>query len=1059
MRRFFTLFIVLIFSGVLASAQSKVVSGQVRDAQGNPVGFASVTEKGTNNAVTTESTGSFSIRTKGTSGILVISVVGYDKQEVPITGNAVTAVLVRNTQELTTVVVTALGQVRQAKELGYSTAKVRSTELNQAKVVNLQNGLTGKVSGLNIQTVNSGVFANTRILLRGIRSLTGNNQPMFIVDGVPVSLGFINSVNPNDIADVNILKSASATAIYGPEGANGAILITMKKGSKLTPVVTLSHTTQIEKVTFMPRFQSQFGSGSAENADYTAVYDPIENQGYGPAFGDLSLATTDPTHFRIRDGKLESVIGRDGPGGVQEWIPYYAQPNEKKSFWNTGITNQTDFSIGAGDFYLSLQNVDIKGVMPRDRNKRVSVNVNASKDVGTKLKTNFRVQYTQQNYDVNAGNQYGNGRDYTPYWNLINSPMHIPITKYKNWQSDYFSSPDGYYNDYYYNPYWTVDNFRERGKSDDIIGNVMFDYKLTPSINLTYRLGVSYSNTRYKSTQGAFTYSEFAKASGKSNAQSGDLPSAVLDGNGTSTRLNSEIFGTWRKEVGKFKFEVLLGQSYRETKAKDLNITNRSLGIPEVFNTATHATETGSTESTVTTKLARYYGKLNIGFNSWAFLEFTGSSDADSRLANHYNYVYSDISDFYPGASLSLLLSEAIPAIKNSHFISAAKLRGSISKTASSDALGAQNLENTYSQTNGFPYDGLIGFSSNDVLHQSSYEPEKVQNSEVGIEVGFMKNRFNFEATVYQQKNTNQLITVDYSAATGYPKALLNAADFTNKGIELDLKLTPLIKIRNLTIDYKINYSHQTNKVNKLLDGVDELSVGNGNYVVVGQPAYVFKVSDYERIDGKVVVTENGYPKTTTTLSQFGRTLPTDLLGMTLTFNFKGLTLSAVADYHGGNQILSLIGGDMDFSGISYRSGQNGRQPFLFPNSIVEHTDDAGVKTYTPNTSTYTQDGGYNFWSQARNTAVNSNYLCSGAFWKLREVALTYTFPVDVLPKKVLKGASISISGRNLVTWLPKTNEWTDPEFSNTTGNAQGVNTRDNNPPTRVFGANLTLTF
>jgi len=1032
------LFALFMFSGLLSMAQTRTISGQVKDNTGEPVKFATVTESGTKNATTTDANGNFSIKVKSATSKLTISAVGFDNQEVTATGTIVSATLVRNTQEMAAVVVTGLGVQRQAKELGYSTAKVKAAELTQAKVVNLQNGLTGKVSGLNIQTTNNGVFADTRITLRGIRSLTGNNQPMLVLDGVPIALSYISSINPNDIADVTILKSASSTAIYGPDGVNGAIVITTKKGTKAKPSITLSHTVQLEKVSFMPLFQSQFGSGSSEDDNHNGVYDPIENQGYGDAF----------------DGSIRQ-IGRDGPGGIQQFVTYEARPDEKRKFWNTGMTNQTDFSIATGDYYMSFQNVDIKGVMPKDKNKRVAINLSANKEFSSKLKSSFSLRYTQGNYDVNAGGSFGNGRDYTPYWNLVNSPMQIPITKYKNWKTDYWSSPDGYYNDYYYNPYWAVDNFREQGRSDDVLGNMEFNYKLTPEINVTYRLGATYTNSTAKATQGALNYSTFAIASGKSTAQS-NIPAALIDNSSYTSRLNSEIFATYRKQFGDFRVDALVGQSYREINSKSMSSSSENLGIPQVFNIGVRKGEPDVSEGNSQTKLERYFGKVSVGYKNWAFAEVTGSNDIDSRLANPYNYDYSKISFFYPGFSVSAVLSEAIEQIKQIPYISYLKLRGAISKTGNVN-LGAYSLENTYSQPNGFPYGTLIGFSANNTLRQASYKPEFVKNAEFGIEAGFLKNRINFEATIYQQKNTNQIITVAYSAATGYPSALLNAADFTNRGVELDLKLTPLVNLGNVSIDFKMNYTRQNNKVNKIVDGVDELGIGNFNFIIVGQSAYTFKMADYLRDpQGRVIVDANtGYPTIDPVTKQFGRTLPTDIFGASLNVNYKNISLSAVMDYRTGNQIWNGLGPDMDFSGISLRSAQNGRQPFVFPNSVIETAP--GV--YTPNTNVYTQSGGYGFWSQSVNTAANTNYLCSGAFVKLREVALTYNMPSDIFGKSGIKGASVSITGRNLFTWLPKTNQWTDPEFSNTTGNAQGVNTRNNTPPTRIFGANVTLNF
>ena len=266
-----------------------------------------------------------------------------------------------------------------------------------------------------------------------------------------------------------------------------------------------------------------------------------------------------------------------------------------------------------------------------------------------------------------------------------------------------------------------------------------------------------------------------------------------------------------------------------------------------------------------------------------------------------------------------------------------------------------------------------------------------------------------------------------------------------------------MVKIRNVSIDFKANYTYQTNEVTKIIEGVDQLGIGNGNYVIVGKPAYTFQLTDYVRDDqGRVVVSQtSGLPTVDPTIKPFGHTQPNHLLGLNLSVTWKDLTFSAVADYRGGAQIYTgNLGNGMDFSGVSKRSAQNSRQPFIFPNS--SYFD--GTK-YVENTDIYTISGGYNFWSQAVNTAANSNYIVSADFWKIREVSLSYNIPAKVFgfTKNAIKGATFTVSGRNLFMFLPKTNEWTDPEFSNTTGNAQGVSGLDNTPPTRIFGASLNI--
>ncbi|MBK9379757.1 MAG: SusC/RagA family TonB-linked outer membrane protein [Chitinophagaceae bacterium] len=1037
MRKIASLFTMLMLFSALAFGQNRTITGTVTDETGAPLPGASVRIEGTRTGVAADNNGQFRILAK-TGDVLVVSGAGLETTTLTVgAGNTVSITVNRLVLTGTEVVVTAMGQTRQAKELGYATTKVKAAELTQAKAVNLQNGLTGKVSGLNIQTVNNGVFADTRITLRGIRSLTGNNQPMLILDGVPIALGYLSSINPNDIVDVTILKSASATAIYGPDGANGALVVTTRKGSKTKPQVSVGHTVQIERVSYMPELQNQFGSGSSIDPFGYGVYDPIENQCYGDEF----------------DGSMRQ-IGRDGPNNEKYLVEYIARPEEKRKFWNTGITNQTDVSFSTGDFYLSAQNVLIQGIMPKDVNRRVSVHMAGNKEYN-RFKASYSINYTKGNYDVTAGSSFGNGRDYTVYWNLINTPQQIPITRFKDWRNNYWANPNGYFNDYYFNPYFMIDNFRSVGRTEDIFGNFELNFKATNWLTFTYRLGATISNGNAKSRAEAFTYSDFAKASGKSNAQSGDVVAQVGDGISTSSRINSEFFATIRKKAGNFDFNALVGQSFREDNSKNINVSSNNLAFPTLFNVIGRKGEPGVSESNFKSRLQRFFGKLSVGYNNWAFAEVTGSYDMNSRLAYYYDFDFKAISFFYPGASLSVLLSEAIPAIKNSKVISYFKIRAAKSKTGNVN-LGTQALENTYGLGGGFPYGSLVGYTSGNVLRLPKYTPEFVKNNEIGFELGLLKNRINLEATYYTQNNSDQIVQVQYSGATGFTSALLNAASFTNDGFEFDLRLTPLVKIRDVSIDFKANYTYQTNEVTQIIEGVDELGIGNANYVIVGKPAYTFQLTDYVRDDqGRVIVNSStGLPTVDPVIKPFGHTQPNHLIGLNLNISWKDLTFSAVADYRGGAQIYTgNLGTGMDFSGISKRSAQNSRQPFIMPNS--SYWD--GSK-YVDNTSIY-MTGGYNFWSQATNQNANTNYLVSGDFWKIREMSLSYNIPAKVFgfTKNAIKGATFTLSGRNLFMFLPKTNEWTDPEFANTTGNAQGVSGLDNTPPTRIFGATLNL--
>ena len=1065
MRRFFTLFTVLIFSGILASAQTRTISGQIRDVQGNPVGFATVEEKGTTNRVTTDASGNFSIKVKQAASTLVVTNVGYDKQEIAAAGSSVSVALVRNSQELTAVVVTSLGAVRQKAALGYATTTVKAKELTQATPVNLQSGLIGKVSGLNVTTTNSGVRGTTRLTLRGIRSLTGNNQPMLILDGIPLDLSYINSINPNDIVDINLLKSASATAVYGPDGANGAVVVTTKRGSR-KPVLTFSQTTQLEKIAYMPKFQDQFGGGYNQ--------DPITGDGTFTAYEQQSWGT----RF---DGSMRQ-FGQTGPNGEKLIMPYSYSTRGRINFFNTGVTNQTDASYAAEGFYLSAQNVHISGTLPHDINRRRSITLRGEKEYN-KFKAILTVRYTNDKYDVTTNNT-------NVYYDVTGSPGNYDLSAFKNWKTDYFSSPDGYYTTYLDNrdktPYYAIDNHREAGKVDDIFGNLELDYKLTSWLNFTYRLGANVTSQSVRQTTLPFQRSAYAKTlidpatidipaqiqdvnvSGKAQINAGTATTGPGIGFNDGNRVSQEFFANFNTKVKNFGINGTLGGSLRTSVGKATNAGSINLGFSDFQSIATRLNEGNLSVVNFQTKLRRYFGRLGIDYKNMIFLEGTGSYDTDSRLAPAgTDFSNSDISFFYPGVNASFVISKMIPGLEENKYINYIKLRGAVTKTGNASGWGVYSNDVTFGVANFYPFGSTPGFQIGGTVYPKKLKPEFINNKEVGLELGFLKNRISFEANYYSQDNSNQILNVQLSNTSGFTSALLNAAEFTNKGLELDLKLTPLVKIGQLSVDFKVNYAHQTNKVTKLLDGVDRLGIGNYNYAIVGKSAFTFLVTDYKRDEdpgsptfGKVQVGDDGMPIADPNVKEFGHSLPDDIVGLNLNLTFKGFTFGVTAEYRTGNNIIAdQLGQYLDDNGISQASAANGRRAFVFPNSYYV----ANGKNVA-NTDRYTTKYGRLYYNSAFNTDQISNYVASGAFWKLREVALSYTMPARFFKGNTIKGVTFAITGRNLLTWLPKSNVWTDPEFSSNgnnayTGNAGGRSTGYNLPPTRIFGANVVFTF
>jgi TonB-dependent SusC/RagA subfamily outer membrane receptor len=872
---------------------------------------------------------------------------------------------------------------------------------------------------------------------------------MLIVDGVPMALGYLSSINPNDIADVSVLKSSSGTAIYGPDGVNGAIVVTTKRGNATRPIVTVSHTTQLEKISYMPDFQDRFGAGYSPDAMGYGTYEPIEQQSWGDEF----------------DGSVRQV-GQDGPNGERLMLPYSNIKNARRDFFNTGKTHQTDLSYSAGNFYISAQNVAIRGIMPGDRNDRRSVTLRADKETG-KFRAGFTMRYTQQQYDITTNNQ-------AIWYTVTGAPGNIPVSRFSDWRNDWFSSPDGYYTPYLDNigktPYFAKDNWRQTGGSDDLFGNGELNFAATNWLRFTYRVGFTWTSADATSTRGAFNYSAFHNT--LRDHGSLNITAAVTDASSISKRLNSEIFATINKKFGKFGVKSTIGQSYREVTTSNLSVGSNNLGNATTYTVQLRKGEPAVGEGDTKYRLERYFGSVDLDYNNWAFVGGTVSLDFDSRFAKPGMVAQKDdIQIFYPGMHASVLLSEAIPAIKNSKVISYLKLRGAISETGNAGAIGIYAYENVFNPALFFPYGDVLGFTASLTSNDVNLKPENVLNREVGLEMSFLKNRINFEAAYYNQDNTEQVLNVQLSPATGITTARQNAGAFTNKGYEFDLRLTPLVKLGNVNIDFKVNYTKQESEVTRVVEGLDEIGIGNFNYAIVGQPAFVFKLTDYIRDDqGRVIVDGvTGLPTQNPNLTQFGQTNPTDLLGLNLNVSWKNLTFSAVADYRsGGYIVVDQLGGFMDDNGISARSAANGRRAFVFPNSSYEDPGNPGK--YIANTNLYTHLYGRLFWNSDLVTAVTTNYLANGAFWKLREVAINYEIPVGKIFgsgfSNVLKRASFTLSGRNLLMWLPESNVWNmDPEFqggngnSAYTGNATGRLTAYNFPPTRIFGATLSLGF
>ncbi len=1026
----FLLSICILFLGIGISYAQKTVSGKVTDPAGDPVIGATVLVKEAPGVGTiTDIDGMYSVTLPANAKTLTVSYTGYKTQDVLIGDQTTIDISIQAGLLLDEVVVTALGVTKQARETGYSVSTIKNSDLTAAKVTNLQNGLVGKVSGLQVSTVNNGINADTRIVLRGIRSLLGNNQALLVVDGTPVALNFINSLNPNDVQSVNVLKGANAAALYGPEGVNGVIVVNTKKGGVGgKPQISVSNTTLVENISFLPEFQTRFGSGSSFNSFGDGIYDPIENQSWGDEF----------------DGSTRPVGQVTAEGRTQELLYSYL-PGEKARFFEQGANIQNDVSYASGDekanFYLSFQNVAATAIMPGDKSNRTTLRMNSSKVFGN-FKAGANINYTLKKTDATT-----NGAGV--YFDVQNAPGQIPVTSYKDYENDYWSNRNNYYNDYFRNPYETIDNSRNNSRSDEVVGNVELSFKPVKWLQILNRLGFTGSFSNNKSTNKAIDYSTFA-IDHRSFASGGNQKASVGDGFGFGNRINNEFLVSTDHTIGDFSIKGLVGNLYRQTESKSLFASGGNLVIPTLFNVSNRTGEPGVGESNVKTRLVSAFGSLSFGYKNWAFVELTGRNDWDSRLpAANQSY-------FYPGVSGSLILTDMVESLKGG-ILNYAKLKAAYAQTGNVN-IGAYSTESTFAQSGNFPFGSLPGFSASNTINNPNIRPEIVKSTEVGIELSFFDSRVSLETAYYFQDNNDQVIPIGISSATGYTSAFLNAASFENKGWEADLKVDVLPSSSKIKWNIGGNITYNTSLVNSIYEGLDELSVGNTAFVIKGYPAYTHKLKDWLRDpQGRVVIDPvSGYPKQNPVNTIFGRTNPTYIYGITNEIGFGGFSLRAVGEYRGGHFIQNDIGRDLGFTGISAQSAINGRQRFVFPNSVIQNGDGS----YTPNTNIVVQNAHYSFLQDGSFRNVQTNYYSSAAFFKIREIVLSYTFPSSLIKaSKVLSAGSVSLVGRNLLMLRPATNQWTDPEFANTTGNAVGFTNSAQAPPTRILGFNVNLTF
>ncbi|GGB15849.1 SusC/RagA family TonB-linked outer membrane protein [Puia dinghuensis] len=1111
MRKLLLLRLLLLFCGWMGvagvlHAQTREVTGTVTDTAGTPIPFATIQVKGTKTTAVADANGKFAIKV-APGEVLVVTSTGMARQELRV-GQALRmdARLVPQTQNLSEVTVTtALGIRRQARELGYATTSIKTAELNQAAVVNTATGLAAKVSGVDIRLADNGVDPQVKVTFRGSRSIEGSNSALIVIDGIPVDQTYLANLNPSDIEDVTILKGSNAAALYGMAASNGVMAITTRKGrGKLS--LTYQNTVSFESISYFPSLQNEYSGWGGEPPGtwpnpstggtiqfinpWTGLVQtvPFENESFGEAYNS-------------KDFHLDSIPIGENANQTWRFIPYRSVPNGRKDFFQTGVGDQNKLSGSFGNakiggVYFSGEHTSKQGVVPYDTYSRDGGRINGNLHAG-RFELSGGVSYNSVQTDI-AGNSYFQNRPV--YWNVMNMLPSVDLKSIKNIND--FAYNQGFVDAYFPNPWVQVFDARSKKKTDQLISNLSVSYKVNPWLTLTARGG--YSRTTIdapafidsinfpswlSASGGPWGFSNLAVFPGNVGYQKEDITSHYDDG-------NVDGFLTAVRKTDHFKFTLIAGGNWRRRSSYgDWNSNQVNSGpvvgqnlIPSFYTKTTHGD--GSADAIFSYK--RYdqsvYGDLSIGYDSWLFLHGSFRNDWTSILSPG-NRSFS-----YPSVDMSAVLSDKLAFLHNSNTVSFLKVRvgyagtGNVSLEGYNELgvmgniaggknlggysvalpnFGAYSIYPITTVGSGFPYGALRGFSQSTAAVQNGLQPEKTESFEGGFQLGLFANRVNLEVNYYDQKAKNQTIPLQTSNAAGINSYLTNAGEIDNNGVEIDLNLTPLFRIGDFRANISANFAYQNSKVVSIAGGqaeLDQINFGTvvlgGVFAVPGKDYAQLRLTDFKRDPtGHVIVDgTTGLPSFSPDLIDAGNTNYKYFVGISPTLQYKGFSLHAVFDYRGGAKILNEEGNAMDFAGISSFDAQN-RQAFIYPNSVIQ----TSPGKYTPNTNVPITSGfpglpNSIFWWANYLNQIGTPYTVSAAFIKLRELSLTYDFPKKWLgTQQVIRGLQLSAIGRNLFMWRPKTNIWSDPEFStNGAGNAVGYTTEFQTPPTRIISFSLT---
>ena len=1043
----------------LAHAQGTAISGQVTGPGGTPVVGASVSIPTLRVGGFTDETGRYSFTVpesaNGTTVTVLARRLGFAPGSAPVvlSGAPVTQnfSLSMAATELQGVVVTALGLTREKSQLGTAQQQLSSAELNQTKALSVVEQLEGKVSGVTITGAGT-QGGSSRIVIRGANSITGSNQPLFIVDGTPISnrgrgTGTMTSggdpnggydfgsgiadVNPDDIATMSILKGPNAAALYGSRAANGVILITTKKGASTgnRARTEISTTYTWDKPSILPTYQNSYGQGAGAEFAYGdgagGGVNDFADQSWGPRldgrmFGCVFIPGTTTYDTTVPCTQFTS------PTAASAWI---AHPDNVESFFNTGHTRSATIAVSGGtdraSARLSLGRDNVTGYIPNNNFQKTTGLLSGALKVTSKLDADATLQYVHNGAMNRPGVGYNNGilesfvwfgrqvdmnalRNYQQGATVNNGPSNREF----NWNYNFHN-----------NPFWMQFENPLQDERDRFIGTVSATYKLTDWMNLVGRTGSDIY--RFGINQ----------AFGPGNIQGNNIDPNYFGGlstlNDYSNQNNSDLLLTVNRGLGaRLALNGTLGGTVRREVFNSDGISTTGLSVAGIYNISNAAVTPTPTQFRSRRQVNSIYANAAVTLNNWWTVEGTARNDWSSTLPQNNN------SYFYPSVSTSFVLTDALPALKN-NILSYAKLRASLAQVGN-DADPYQ-LATTYIGVN--PISNQPRFGLQNTIANPDLKPEKTDAKELGLELSLFNGRTTFDFSAYDKATKDQIFTIPVSAASGFTTKSVNAGKISNKGIDFLLGVTPVQLANGFEWTSTFNYSRNKSMVDELAPGIKTFIIGSSWNTNIeareGEPyGAIFGPGwEHDSATGKIY-TSGGYT-VTSAQKVLGNIQPKWTGGWGNTVRYKNVTLSGLLDFKRGGNIVSITNMWGDYAGVTAHSLRGREVDWDTPGIVLDGIDidtcaATGPCNGQPNTINITSEQYFqNIYPSVEPFTYDASYT------KLRELRFGLDLPASWANRLNSQAISVAVTGRNLKTWTKVPN--IDPEFSYTVGNFQGI--------------------